>query len=95
MADAQFKRRMIEVIKHWIETAHSQGKFIKEDKLIAHFGIKEGIARRKMLEYLKDLEDTEYIIREFGEIVLKEAPKPIEEIVDKEIKEVLGEDANL
>ncbi len=50
-------------------------------------GVKWGVTRRKMQEYLKDLELTEFIDRQFGEIFLKE--EPIRGATEKEFNEIL------
>ena len=88
MVGANFKKQMLGIITNIIIQAHKDQKFIHEEKLISMFGVDYGISRRKMQEYLKDLENTGVIEKLYGEIFLKNPPKndPIDEEANKILK---------
>lgn len=90
MASRLEKKKRIAQIKQLVYAAHDRDKGIVEDEFISEFGVAYGIARRKMLEYLHDLENIGVIERTLGEIWLtkKEADKKAREEADK----ILGMD---
>ena len=62
------------------------GTFVEEDKLIAYFCDIYGSERRKVLEYLKELELNGKIIREYNEIWTAESLKEYKELTNLSIE---------
>lgn len=89
MKPALARVHKINAIKSMIYQADAKGLAVDEEKLINHLGLEWGIARRKMLEYLKSLEAGDFIERKFKQIFVKK--QLISEGASDEADKILSE----
>jgi len=83
----------INMIKNSVEAAMKAGLVVVEDKLVSECCLNFGAGRRYVLEYLKDLENTGFIVRKDGKVWTPEALR-VEEIINHidVVKEKINEE---
>ena len=84
MASIFEKVMRISRIKQFLLESEAKDRSVKEEQLISMFGMR-GIARRKMQEYLKDMENSGIIERKYGFVYIKK------EIYDKDTEDKIDE----